>query len=162
MEFLNYDDDEDGGEERGGIAGSGGHSNGVDPALYLDELPPVTEGGKPETLALLAQYLEAQKEHGFDLTKSIQSKKDFGNPAILTKVVAYFEIDELGSNYPKHLFDPREVSDRNKQEPEERKRGEDRSTRASGAPVRFIQGAPEVPGSSLDDGMKKKKSRWAL
>lgn len=130
---------------------------------YLDELPAaVTEGVKPETLVLLGQYLEAQREYAFDLTKSIQSKKDFGNPAILRKVVAYFQIDELGSNYPPHLFDPREIADRNKEPPA--------APRPSGAPVRFVQGAPEPEIAdhfqnhkkppSLDEG-KRKKSRWA-
>jgi hypothetical protein len=32
--------------------------------------------------------------------------KEYGNPAMLSKVCEYFEVNEKGSNYPKNLFDP--------------------------------------------------------
>lgn len=131
---------------------------------FLDELPPVvTQGVKPETLALLGQYLDAQRQHGFDLTASIQSKKDFGNPAILTKVVAYFQIDELGSNYPQELFDPKEIARRNDPQPAppQQQQQQQGTPRPHGAPVKFVAGAA-VSSAAEDtaDGGKKRKSRW--
>ncbi|GLD93865.1 hypothetical protein PINS_up002470 [Pythium insidiosum] len=48
---------------------------------------------------------------------NLQSKKEVANPYILDKVVAYFGIDELHSNFARDVFDPRglplhEFSDR--------------------------------------------------
>lgn len=81
----------------------------------LSELPPLrNDNVSAETLTRVGQYLEAKSQYNFDLTQSIQSKKDFGNPQILTKVVEYFHIDEIGSNYPPSLFDPHAIQARNK------------------------------------------------
>lgn len=73
----------------------------------LDELPPKSEKQPdPEVLEKIHQYLEAKKLHGFDLAQNIKTHKDFGNPYILTKIVEHFQIDEIGSNYPKELYNP--------------------------------------------------------
>ena len=84
---------------------------------FLSELPDVrTDGVSAETLTRVGQYLEALSHYNFDLTDSIKRKRDFGNPHILTKVCQFFEIDELGSNYPPSLFDP--VAIKRKNEPD--------------------------------------------
>lgn len=46
----------------------------------------------PDTIARCKQY---QSLPNFDLTESIRSKKDFGNPQILDVVVEHFNIDEV-------------------------------------------------------------------
>jgi hypothetical protein len=46
----------------------------------------------PATIERCKQYLALQN---FDLTESIRSKKDFGNPHILDVVVEHFKIDEV-------------------------------------------------------------------
>lgn len=134
---------------------------------YLSELPQVrSDGVSAETLARLGQYLEAQRQYNFDLTDSIQRKKDFGNPHILTKVVDFFHIDELGSNYPKELFDPSAIKRKNEVV--------DPSPAPPLGPVATLASAPVprnslqfVPASMPEDGAgaaskpeKKRKSRW--
>ena len=52
------------------------------------------EDVKKETMEKCREYLSLQ---GFDLTESIRSKKDFGNPHILDVVVEYFKIDEVST-----------------------------------------------------------------
>jgi hypothetical protein len=47
----------------------------------------------PVTIQRYKQYLALPN---FDLTESIRSKKDFGNPHILDVVVEHFKIDEVG------------------------------------------------------------------
>ena len=38
--------------------------------------------------------------------QNIRSNKNFGNPYIFGKAVEHFQIDEIGSNYPRDIFDP--------------------------------------------------------
>lgn len=47
------------------------------------------------TSSRVAHYLDSKAKSGFDLTSSIKSKKDFGNPYILQKVIDYYKIDEV-------------------------------------------------------------------
>jgi hypothetical protein len=42
--------------------------------------------------------------------QSIRRNKEFGNPYILTKVVEHFKIEQSGSNFPKGVFDPNELT----------------------------------------------------
>ena len=54
----------------------------------------------------IKHYMELKEQQGFDLTDSIRSKKNFGNPYLFNIAVEHFKIDEVGSNYPSELFDP--------------------------------------------------------
>ena len=73
----------------------------------LDKLPlPVSAEVNGETVMKIKDYLDAKIHDGYDLTQTIRSKKDFGNPYILTTIVDSLKIDEIGSNYPTHIFDP--------------------------------------------------------
>ena len=44
------------------------------------------------------------------MLQSIRRNKEFGNPYILNIVVDHFKIQETGSNYPKEIFDPCEIT----------------------------------------------------
>ena len=132
---------------------------------YLSELPPVrNEGVSAETLARLGQYLEAQQQHNFDLTESIQRKKDFGNPHILTKVVDFFHIDELGSNYPPEIFDPAAIKRRN--DPPTSNQDPAPTPAASGEPISsritFVPATVQSDGATrpIAGEERKRKSRW--
>ena len=46
-------------------------------------------------------------QEGMDLNFSIQGKKNFRNPSIYEKLLEYCRIDEQGTNYPTHLYNPR-------------------------------------------------------
>uniref|UniRef100_A0AAV2MTG9 SAP30-binding protein n=1 Tax=Knipowitschia caucasica TaxID=637954 RepID=A0AAV2MTG9_KNICA len=51
--------------------------------------------------------LYQRKLHGdFDTNSHIQKKKEFRNPSIYEKLIQFCSIDELGTNYPKDMFDP--------------------------------------------------------
>lgn len=74
---------------------------------FFQQIPPAsTTPPDTETLETINRYLEAKSLHEFDLSENIKSNKEFGNPYILTKVVKHYAIDEIGSNYPKELYDP--------------------------------------------------------
>ena len=36
----------------------------------------------------------------------MEHEKDYNNPLILEKIIDFYSIDEIGSNYPKHLYNP--------------------------------------------------------
>lgn len=50
-------------------------------------------------------YYKIQNE-GLDLNQEIQSKKAFRNPSIYEKLIDYCGLNEFGTNYPPHIFDP--------------------------------------------------------
>lgn len=47
-----------------------------------------------------------QKARGMDFNRMFQKRKDFRNPSIYEKLIEHFGIDEMGSNFPKSVFDP--------------------------------------------------------
>lgn len=54
----------------------------------------------------IATLLEAQRERGEDFQTSLHARKEVRNPYILDKVVEYFGIDEMQSNFDVSKFDP--------------------------------------------------------
>ena len=73
----------------------------------LDGLPPLpSQAADAAVVEKIKHYMSLKEEQGFDLTDSIRSKKNFGNPYIFNIAVEHFKIDEIGSNYPSELFDP--------------------------------------------------------
>nr|XP_026693850.1 SAP30-binding protein-like [Ciona intestinalis] len=77
----------------------------------LDEddlhLPPEPEGSCSVKLQQkISRHYERKMQEGKDLNQAIQSRKDFRNPSIYEKLIAYLAIDELGSNFPKEEFNP--------------------------------------------------------
>ena len=63
----------------------------------------------PEVISRLNDYADKKILNKFDLLSSINSNKEFSNPNILSKAVSYFDIDEVGSNYPENVFDPHKL-----------------------------------------------------
>ncbi|KAI4796053.1 hypothetical protein KUCAC02_029482 [Chaenocephalus aceratus] len=49
---------------------------------------------------------ERKLQGDFDTNNHIQKKKEFRNPSIYEKLIQFCSIDELGTNYPKDMFDP--------------------------------------------------------
>lgn len=71
---------------------------------------PIPEVVNVEVIARLNEYADMKLNKKFDLATSISSKKEFSNPNILSKAVGYFDIDEIGSNYPPEVFNPHNLN----------------------------------------------------
>ncbi|KAM7382130.1 hypothetical protein PAMA_012817 [Pampus argenteus] len=70
-------------------------------------IPPEPAGRCSMQLQEKIHKLYERKLHGdFDTNSHIQKKKEFRNPSIYEKLIQFCSIDELGTNYPKDMFDP--------------------------------------------------------
>uniref|UniRef100_A0A667YZ79 SAP30 binding protein n=1 Tax=Myripristis murdjan TaxID=586833 RepID=A0A667YZ79_9TELE len=70
-------------------------------------IPPEPPGRCSSHLQEKIYKLYERKLHGdFDTNSHIQKKKEFRNPSIYEKLIQFCGIDELGTNYPKDMFDP--------------------------------------------------------
>ncbi|KAM6964336.1 SAP30-binding protein [Tautogolabrus adspersus] len=70
-------------------------------------IPPEPQGRCSSQLQDKIHKLYERKLHGdFDTNSHIQKKKEFRNPSIYEKLIQFCGIDELGTNYPKDMFDP--------------------------------------------------------
>uniref|UniRef100_M4BKP4 SAP30-binding protein n=1 Tax=Hyaloperonospora arabidopsidis (strain Emoy2) TaxID=559515 RepID=M4BKP4_HYAAE len=71
-------------------------------------IPPAADSVAADnvTQQRIERFLRMQRERGQDFQTTLQDKKEVRNPYILEKVVEYFGIDELRSNFPKDKFDP--------------------------------------------------------
>ncbi|XP_051524190.1 SAP30-binding protein isoform X1 [Myxocyprinus asiaticus] len=70
-------------------------------------IPPEPPGRCSSHLQEKIYKLYERKQHGdFDTNSHIQKKKEFRNPSIYEKLIQFCGIDELGTNYPKDMFDP--------------------------------------------------------
>ncbi len=88
--------------------------------------PPDTSGdGEPPAAPARAADADAAEAHaalvarlkdyvarGLDPTEEIRKNRDFHNPMLLEKIVRYFDIDDIASQFPKHIFDPEAISNR--------------------------------------------------
>lgn len=70
-------------------------------------IPPEPPGRCSSKLQEKIHKLYERKLLGdFDTNSHIQKKKEFRNPSIYEKLIQFCSIDELGTNYPKDMFDP--------------------------------------------------------
>ncbi|XP_068161478.1 SAP30-binding protein isoform X2 [Antennarius striatus] len=70
-------------------------------------IPPDPPGRCSSQLQDKIQKLYERKLHGdFNINSHIQKKKEFRNPSIYEKLIQFCGIDQLGTNYPKEMFDP--------------------------------------------------------
>ncbi|XP_063149167.1 SAP30-binding protein isoform X2 [Candoia aspera] len=71
------------------------------------KIPPEPQGRCSNHLQDKIQKLYERKiKEGTDMNYIIQRKKEFRNPSIYEKLIQFCAIDELGTNYPKDMFDP--------------------------------------------------------
>ncbi|KAI9915321.1 hypothetical protein PsorP6_008344 [Peronosclerospora sorghi] len=71
-------------------------------------IPPAVDplSVKKETQQRIERFLSVQRERVQDFQTTLQDKKEVRNPYILEKVVEYFGINELHSNFSPDIFDP--------------------------------------------------------
>ncbi|OWZ23066.1 hypothetical protein PHMEG_0002121 [Phytophthora megakarya] len=104
-----------------------------------------------ETQQRIERFLRVQSERGQDFQTTLQDKKEVRNPYILEKVVEYFGIDELQSNFPPDVFNPRGLSLHEYADAlalEQKKREDARAHRQQNH--RQIQFAPATSGHNAD------------
>ncbi|XP_043940911.1 SAP30-binding protein [Protopterus annectens] len=71
------------------------------------KIPPEPQGRCSNHLQEKIHRLYERKiNEGLDMNSIIQRKKEFRNPSIYEKLIQFCGIDELGTNYPKDMFDP--------------------------------------------------------
>ncbi|XP_039428156.1 SAP30-binding protein-like [Corvus cornix cornix] len=54
----------------------------------------------------IQKLYEMKMKEGMDMNYMIQRKKEFCNPSLYEKLIQFCSIDEIGTNYPKDMFDP--------------------------------------------------------
>lgn len=84
----------------------------ADPPLFLPlnnvQLPPEPPGRCSKALQdKVIALLEKEQRLGLDLNQHLQGRKDFRNPSIYEKLVTALNLDEFGTNFPEHVYDPK-------------------------------------------------------
>ncbi|XP_063239037.1 SAP30-binding protein [Bacillus rossius redtenbacheri] len=114
----------------------------------------------------ITNFYEQMKTKGLDMNSVIQQRKDFRNPSIYEKLIQFCNINELGTNYPAHIYDPlrwgkesyyEELAKVQKAEMDRREKEKKEKTK-----VEFVSGTAKRPGSGsgAEDEAKKRKSKW--
>ena len=101
-------------------AAGGDEYRGYPPESSGDGEPPVKQARAAdadaaeaaEAHAALVLKLKDYVARGLDPSQEIRRNRDFHNPMLLEKIVRYFDIDDIASQFPKHLFDPEAISNR--------------------------------------------------
>merc|ERR1712192_249241 len=65
----------------------------------------VTHVRRPLCQEKIEKAWKNKVERGTDYNRVIQDKKAFRNPSIYEKLIIHCNIDELGTNFPPHLYD---------------------------------------------------------
>ncbi|XP_066998423.1 SAP30-binding protein [Anabrus simplex] len=109
---------------------------------------------------------EKMQNSGLDMNHVIQQRKDFRNPSIYEKLIQFCSINELGTNYPAHAYDPlrwgkesyyEELAKVQKAEMDRHEKERKDKTK-----VEFVSGTAKRPGSGsgTEDDAKRRKSKW--
>jgi hypothetical protein len=100
------------GDEYAGYAPDGGDGEPPAKRARSDEAPAAEvpdEAPAEETNVALVARLQDYVARGLDPTEEIRKNRDFHNPMLLEKIVRYYDIDDIASQFPKHLFDPEAI-----------------------------------------------------
>ena len=141
------------------------------PPLFLPlnnaHLPPEPTGRcSKELQEKVLALLEKEERLGLDLNNHLQGRKDFRNPSIYEKLVAALNLDEFGTNFPEHLYDPKswgEESDYKNLLEAQKKAYEKKEKAKLGerTKIEFVKGTKRPAGVAAGDGGKKaRRSKW--
>jgi len=127
-------------------------------------LPPEPSGHCSKALQdKINEYYKMMRE-GVDMTKKIESKKEYRNPSLYEKLIQFCNIRELDTNYPPNLYNPdmygpesyyEELAKTQKQDMDKREKERREKTR-----IEVLSGTKKVSSIPLDDDLKKRKSKW--
>ena len=150
-------------------------STSSQPPLFLPlnnaHLPPEPPGRCSKALQdKVVALLQKEQRLGLDLNKHLQGRKDFRNPSIYEKLVAVLDLDEFGTNFPEHLYDPKSWGEESnyKNLLEAQKKAYEKKEKAKlqeRTKIEFVKGTKRPGGSSGGgsggEGAKKaRKSKW--
>ena len=144
------------------------------PPLFLPlnnaHLPPEPPGRCSKALQdKVVALLQKEQRLGLDLNKHLQGLKDFRNPSIYEKLVAALGLDEFGTNFPEHLYNPKSCGEESnyKNLLEAQKKAYEKKEKAKlqqdRTKIEFVKGTkrPAGGGGSGGEGAKKaRKSKW--
>ncbi|CRK93467.1 CLUMA_CG007003, isoform A [Clunio marinus] len=73
---------------------------------YGFHLPPEPKTkSDPKLQETISNIYQKIKNSEFDLNQYIQEKKEFRNPSIYDKLIQFFDLNELGTNFPPEIYD---------------------------------------------------------
>ena len=107
-------------------------SEGEPPAAPAPATAP-DDAEAAEAHAALVLKLKDYVARGLDPSQEIRKNRDFHNPMLLEKIVRYFDIDDIASQFPKHLFDPEAIANRRSKD-KKKAQGSPRAAEAAAAP----------------------------
>lgn len=163
------DEDTESGDDASVAGPSGSKSGSVRPASPVSfhrtllnlgpndvvPLPPEPRGRcAPALQEKITRLYERKLRDRRDMNASIQMRKDFRNPSIYEKLVAYCGIDELGTNYPPEAYNPHMWGPESYYEELSRQQKEEMDKRNKKAKVDFLTGTAKKPDS--------RKSKWDI
>lgn len=158
-------------------------SRASEAARMLDiQLPPEPDGRCSKALQeKIARMIEKQRSGRWNVNEHVQQKKEFRNPSIYEKLISYIGIEEHGTNYPKHLYDPSIWGEEDYYEALARKQKEyhdkKEKEKQKRAHVDFISGtkkvavttaassaatAPSAPALTSQAAIDNKRSKWDI
>ena len=108
-------------------------SEGEPPAAPAPATAP-DDAEAAEAHAALVARLKDYVARGLDPSQEIRKNRDFHNPMLLEKIVRYFDIDDIASQYPKHLFDPEAIANRRSKD-KKKPQGSPRAAEAAPPPA---------------------------
>ena len=139
-------------------------------------LPPEPEGRCSKQLQeKVAAMLEKKRINGLNLSEYVERKKDFRNPSIYEKLIAFIGIDEHGTNYPQKLYNPDlwgpeshydELARKQKEYHQQKEKEKHQKQRTN---VEFVSGtkktattttAPTTTSTASSAAASEKKSKW--
>lgn len=145
-----------------------------EPPLFLPlnnaHLPPEPPGRCSKALQdKVVALLQKEQRLGLDLNLHLQGRKDFRNPSIYEKLVAALSLDEFGTNFPEHLYDPKSWGEESnyKNLLEAQKKAYEKKEKAKlqeRTKIEFVKGTKRPAGggggSGGEGGKKARKSKW--
>ena len=134
------------------------------------QLPPELPGRCSNALReKITAFLQKKDRLGIGFNENVQKRKDIRNPSIYEKLVQKCKLDEFGTNYPEHLFNPREWGEEsyfdNLQRAQKKAYEKKEKAKLERTKIEFVTGTkrPAASASSSQEPPKKqRKSKWDI
>ena len=134
------------------------------------QLPPEPPGRCSNALRdKITAFLQKKDRLGIGFNENVQKRKDIRNPSIYEKLVQKCKLDEFGTNYPEHLFNPHEWTEEsfydNLQKAQKKAYEKKEKAKLERTKIEFVTGTkrPAAPASTAQDPQKKqRKSKWDI